>query len=242
MIASVSKAIGILQLLAKEDGQAVSLSRICEQTGLHKSTASHLLATLVEENMVEHVSRRDGYRIGYGTFLLTRFGSYQHKISEVARPVLRWLSKKTGQSTLICVLCDQKRIRIDAVVADFPLEPKKENIFVEDACDSATGLILVANLPEYQRMPYVYAWSKDDNDEAQIRSALEDAEKRGYAECTKITDGVRHGGVAVPLFKAKKCVAALGLAYFDGDGKKYLPHMRIAAKEISRRLDFSEEV
>jgi len=76
MIASVSKAIGILQLLAKEDGRAVSLNSICAQTGLNKSTASHLLATLVEENMVEHVSRREGYCIGYGTFLLTRFGSY----------------------------------------------------------------------------------------------------------------------------------------------------------------------
>ena len=241
MIASVSKAIGILQLLAKEDGRAVSLSRICEQTGLNKSTASHLLATLVEENMVEHVSLRDGYRIGYGTFLLTRFGSYQHKISEVAHPVLRWLSKKTGQSALICVLCEQKRIRIDSVVAEFPLEPQTENIFVEDACDSATGLILVANLPEYQRVPYIRAWSKDENEAAELRSALLDAERYGYAECMKITSGVRHGGIAVPLFKAGKCVAALGLPYFEGDGKQYLSRMRIAAKEISRRLDFAED-
>ncbi|MBP3591272.1 MAG: helix-turn-helix domain-containing protein [Clostridia bacterium] len=239
MIASVSKAIGILQLLAQEDGRALPLHVICEKTGLNKSTASHLLVTLVRENMVERVSRGEGYRIGYGTFLLTRFGSYQHKIAEVAHPVLRWLTKKTEQTSLICVLREQKRIRIDYVTAAFPLESQKEKIYVEDTYDSATGLVLVAQLPKYEQEIYVAAWSREGADAEAIRERISAVEERGYAECTKVTDGVRHGGIAVPIFKGGKCVAALGLAYFEKGAKTELSRLRAAAKEISRRLDFT---
>ena len=121
MIKSVVKAIEILRTLSDADGRTLSLSEISAATGYNKSTCVHLLETLVEENMAEHISRSEGYSIGYGAFMLSRFGGFNHRLRTVTHPVLRWLNAKTGQTVIFCVLKGDKRVCIDSVLGEYLL-------------------------------------------------------------------------------------------------------------------------
>ena len=245
MINSVLKAIKILQILSDADGKPVTLDKLCTLTGYNKSTCVHILNTLISENMAEHISRREGYALGYGTFLLSRFGQYSHQIASVTHPILKWLTKKTGQTSLVCVFSEKRRIRIDYVNGEFGLLSNNQQIFVETAHDSATGLILVAHLPYEKRELYIENLRKENNPDItdekieKFISELDVVKSRGYSENFS-NDGDRTlRGFAAPIFKNKKCVAAIGLAYHGDRNKTYLKHMLTAAKEITRRLDFN---
>ena len=128
MIKSVVKAINILRALSDADGRSLTLDEICRITGYNKSTCAHLLETLVAENMAEHISRKEGYSIGYGAFMLSRFGGYNHRLKTVTHPVLKWLTAKTGETSIFCVLKGDRRVCIDCAIGEFPLGSGEESI------------------------------------------------------------------------------------------------------------------
>lgn len=241
----MKKAIKILQLVADEDGKCIKLEDISDLTGINKSTCVHILDTLAEENMIEHVSRKEGYRISFGTFILTRFGKYKHNISSFSHSVLKWLTSKTGQTALICVLSNNKRVCIDYAKGVWGFELLKENIFVENIYEAATGYVLLADLSDTEQDFYLSKLVDEnnipfDNERIkQIKNYLKQVKRQGYAKSFIFDPDSKLNGLAVPIYQNKKCVAALGLAYYKENNlnnSDYLKFLKIASHEISRRL------
>ncbi|MDN6534437.1 MAG: helix-turn-helix domain-containing protein, partial [Yaniella sp.] len=63
-IQSVDRALQILELLT--ESPTLGTSDIARKLGVHRSTASRLLATLEARDVVEQVSDRGAYRLGLG--------------------------------------------------------------------------------------------------------------------------------------------------------------------------------
>lgn len=241
MIKSVVKAIEILRVLSDADGKSLSLAEISTATGYNKSTCVHLLETLVAENMAEHVSRSEGYSIGYGAFMLSRFGGFNHRLRSVTHPVLKWLNAKTGQTVIFCVLKGDKRVCIDSVLGEYLLG-SGENIRVEDLPRASTGIVLIANMPETVRREFFCKYREiaesmvDDPEE--LERSLAEVKGQGYGENSLMIDGVKMRGFAVPVFKGEECIGAIGIPYRGEREPVYLKYLKTAAKEITHRLEF----
>src|SRR5690625_3795635 len=63
-IQSVDRALQILELLT--ESPSLGTSDIARKLGVHRSTASRLLATLEARDVVEQVADRGAYRLGLG--------------------------------------------------------------------------------------------------------------------------------------------------------------------------------
>ena len=65
---SVDRALQIMEILAR-DGHA-GVSEIAEEMGVHKSTVSRLLGSLVSREIVRQNSDRGKYQLGFGILRL----------------------------------------------------------------------------------------------------------------------------------------------------------------------------
>lgn len=114
-VASVDKALTILRLF-RSDKPKWSLIEISEATGLYKSTALRMLASL--ENSLLVIKRSDGtYTLGPTIAALNT--AYQHKqsLETVVMPVLEYLMKVTKESAAFHVRQGDKRLclyRVDS--------------------------------------------------------------------------------------------------------------------------------
>src|SRR3989442_15343345 len=64
-IQSVARAVGVLQALADSEGE-LGVTELGRRLGVHKATASRLVATLAEHRLVERNPMTDKYRLGFG--------------------------------------------------------------------------------------------------------------------------------------------------------------------------------
>lgn len=242
MIYSVQKTMNILNQLSSAGENGLNLADIAKQTGINKSTCSHILKTLETENFVEQPLNSRRWRIGYGTYYLTRYGKYNQELCDISHSVLKWLTKHTGCTSVLCVLRTGKRICIDYVVGDVSLE--SGNIIVENLFNASSGRVLLANLPTWELKDiidkYGFPSSEDWNLKSyeELTSKLKTIREQKYSEHSRINGNTVSYGYSVPIISNKRCIAALGLASFkelDIDNIKYL---KSAATEISRRLNF----
>lgn len=102
-IQSVRRAAALLRALGDE--QALGVSELGRRTGLHKSTASRLLATLEHEGLVEREPGSERYRLGFEIARLAGLAVHLGDIRTVARPVLVALAE-AAQETVHLALRD----------------------------------------------------------------------------------------------------------------------------------------
>src|SRR5487761_2537415 len=85
VIQSVDRAIDVLEYLARQGDGAVTDLAI--HLGVHKSTAFRLLAALEARGLVEQVSVRGRYRLGFGIVRLAGATAARLDLVEQSRPV-----------------------------------------------------------------------------------------------------------------------------------------------------------
>jgi IclR family acetate operon transcriptional repressor len=108
VIQSVDRAIDVLEYLAERDGGAVT--DLAAALGVHKSTAFRLLAALEARGLVEQVSERGRYRLGFGLVRLAGATAARLDLVEQSRPVTRRLAAEVGETVNVA------RLEADAVV------------------------------------------------------------------------------------------------------------------------------
>ena len=80
-VQSVDRALQILDILAREGDAGVS--EIAEEMGVHKSTVSRLVGSLVGRELVRQNSERGKYQLGFGILRLA--SSIPGRLSVVRR-------------------------------------------------------------------------------------------------------------------------------------------------------------
>ena len=107
----IARAAEILRALEGSNG--MSLGQLAGRVGLPKSTVQRIIAALDSENFV--VSTSHGGRLRLGPALVRIAHSIRFPIAETARPYLRELSEKTGETVDLAVLDGDKAVFVDQI-------------------------------------------------------------------------------------------------------------------------------
>jgi DNA-binding IclR family transcriptional regulator len=111
-VAAVERAAGLLTAL--EEGE-LGTNELARRTGLHPSSVSRLLATLVDAGLAEHVAETGRYRLGLRLVELGNAVLARLDLREIARPHLRALADETGETVTLSAPGDPDAITVDFV-------------------------------------------------------------------------------------------------------------------------------
>lgn len=114
LIQSVDRAIDVLEYLAERDDGAVT--DLAAALGVHKSTAFRLLAALEARGLVEQVSERGRYRLGFGLVRLAGAAASRLDLVEQSRPITRRLAAEVGETVNVARLEGDAAINVDQVL------------------------------------------------------------------------------------------------------------------------------
>ncbi|WP_298887050.1 IclR family transcriptional regulator [uncultured Serinicoccus sp.] len=147
-VQSVDRALTILEILAR--GEA-GVGEIAAQLGVHKSTASRLVAALAAHDLVEQPTERGRARLGVGILRLAGATSARLDLVQEARPVCRLLASQTNETVNLAVLGDRSALYIDQVIG--PSTITSYNWVGQHIPLHATsnGRVLVSELPPTER-------------------------------------------------------------------------------------------
>lgn len=258
MVASVEKALRLLEFLAAEGARERPLAEIAEGLDLNKATCSHLLKTLVELGYAEQSGPRKGYRLGPMAYMLSRGAAYRRDLVAAAEPRMADLAREVRETVLLAVLRRGRRFTLcqidgtqDVQVRAEPVatahggaSPPWHTTTTVNVYETATGRLLLAHSAEDEVAAFVRANGLPGSrwpavtDEASLASAL--AEIRGAGRVVNVTP-THVVGIAYPVRQDGRVVAALGLYLpefrFGGEHKgKVLGGMEHAAAAVSSRL------
>jgi IclR family acetate operon transcriptional repressor len=114
LIQSVDRAVDVLEYLADRDDVAVT--DLATALGVHKSTAFRLLAALEARGLVEQVSERGRYRLGFGLVRLAGAAASHLELVEQSRPVTRRLAQEVGETVNVARLEGDAAVNVDQVL------------------------------------------------------------------------------------------------------------------------------
>ena len=109
MVNSVKKATDILQILSNNPGTCLTLGAISKLSGINESTCAHIVNSLCDTFFVERVSRKEGYRLGPWSYMLSRKERYQEALIRISEPILTWLQDQLKVTVFLDVICNGRK-------------------------------------------------------------------------------------------------------------------------------------
>ena len=244
---TLKKGLALLEVLA-ESGDDLTLTEIAGR--LHESTTVvfRILKTLLAADYVRQEPDTKRYRVGLrlwelGTRSLNRTGL---RLIDDARPVLKWLTAMTGETSALAVLRDTDSLYLDLVDGSEPLRVYAEAGARAPIYATASGKAMLAYaapglVDRVVRAGMKRLTPRTVTRAGQLRRRLAEIRRTGMA----INQGERRADIAAlaaPVFDARgECVAAISIsgpmARFQGDNLETLKrHVRKASEEVSTKL------
>ena len=252
---AVQKAMQILRILSDAHGHAITLAELTAETGIPKSTIAHILKTLVEERYVQRVSHREGYMIGPELHLLTRYGRYGEDIIHECHPLLRYLNREGSGTAVFAMVKGGNKYIIDRVADDGVYPDEQANLLLEDLYRTVSCRVILENIPFHEALEIFenigLPTEKDSwpevHDRRSFQNELEQIKQHKCYYHYTIKDDIQWFAFAVPVFREKYCIGALGLSIRksmeevgpDKDTFEKIEKMMIRCRrELERRLCF----
>lgn len=210
-VRSVDRAAALLLALGESHGEA-GVTELARRLGLHKSTASRLLATLEKRGLVEQDEESGKYRLGLIVIRLAERAERTLDLRALAMPELDRLARSTRETTGIGVLDGEQLLTV--AQADGP-----NLVAVGDWTGRAVplhsvaaGKVLLASMPEREILRLVRRGLDRFTPRTltQLEPLLEELariRRRGYATGFGEYDPSLNA-VAAPVYDARGQVAA----------------------------------
>lgn len=247
MVQSVDRALAILELLATGPGE-LGVTEVGARLEVHKSTASRLLATLTEHDLVETNPANGKYRLGFGVIRLAGAVAASNGIVLRAQAALQTLASGSNEAVNLSVLERGQVVSLHQITT-----PHLVGIIdwvgrhTPIHC-SSSGKAILAHLPPADRKrllagPLERRTRRTVIDRAKLDGQLAQARRDGYAFTVEELEVGLHG-VAAPVWgTGGRVVAAVSVS-----GPSFrLTEARIpalgamakaAAAQISRELGY----
>ena len=113
-LSSVSNAMRLLKVFTDEEYE-IGISDLAKRLALAKSTVHRLATTLIEERILEQNAHDGKYRLGLLLFELGSLVRRKMDVSAEARPLLKALMEKTGETVHLAVLDHQSVLYINRI-------------------------------------------------------------------------------------------------------------------------------
>jgi DNA-binding IclR family transcriptional regulator len=247
-VQSVDRAVTILEILARE-GEA-GVTEVARELGVHKSTASRLLAALDRRELVTQDAARGRFRLGVGLVRLAGAAGRRLDLVQESRPVSRALAQEVGETINLAILSGRDALYLDQTAGPAALSPHNwagQRIPLHATSD---GKVLLAYLPAAQIIELLAAPLRRFTEHtitapAEFRHTLPEVRRRGYATAVEeLEDGLT--AVAAPVRDAEGRV----IASISASGPSFrIPAERIpqlaesvrrAADAVSHRLGWAD--
>ncbi|MCL2865561.1 MAG: IclR family transcriptional regulator [Lachnospiraceae bacterium] len=247
MIQSLQRGIEALVILSKSG--AMGITELAKELDVDKSTASRLLATLRDCDMVQFVPSTRKYRLGFRILHLSEALTRNLDVIDVARPILKELSFALGQSVHLCMYNKKTVYVIDQVKSAQIYEMSAHVGMIEPMHASSVGKCILAYRPS-ERMDEIledYDFECYTNNTISTKERLLEELKmirqRGYAiDNEEIAVGVRC--VAAPIFDYRKRVFySIGISgpvpLMSGEKVElFQKKLNVAATKIGREMGY----
>ena len=210
-VRSVDRAAALLLALGESDGEA-GVTELARRLGLHKSTASRLLATLEKRGLVEQDDETGRYRLGLIVLRLAETAERTLDLRAIAMPELDRLARATRETTGLGVASGDRLLTV--AQADGPnLVAMGDWTGRSVPMHSiASGKVLMSAMPEREILRLVKAGLDRYTDRtitelAPLLEELARIRRRGYATAFgEFEPGLN--AVAAPVYDARGQVAA----------------------------------
>lgn len=113
-VGSVARAIALLDALAESEA-GLGVNELARRIDVNASTASRLLATLLDAGLVTRGDSGGPYRLGLKLLALSDRVLAQLDVRQLARPLLTTLAERTGETATLSVPGDGETITVDFV-------------------------------------------------------------------------------------------------------------------------------
>lgn len=188
-VQSVDRALTILELLAA-DGE-LGVTQIAGLLGVHKSTASRLLATLEAHGLAEQLPDRGRYQLGVGLLRLAGSTRVRLDIVRESRPISRRLAAETGETVNLVILSGTETLYLDQVEGPSALQiyhwvgrrnplhaTANGRVLLAHASPAEQDALIAAISDQRHRLPALTPRTLTSPDE--LRAALTEVRRRGY--------------------------------------------------------------
>lgn len=238
---SVDRALETLELLA-EHGES-GVTEVADLLGVHKSTASRLLAALEARRMVEQGGERGRYRLGGGVLALAGAVAGQMDLVRAARGVCEALAEQVGETVNVAIADGGDVVNVDQARGGSALSTQNWVGERTPAHATSSGKVLLAfgALPHPSgRGPLARFTDRTITDRRALATELDAVVERGHA----VADGELEVGllaIAAPVRDAGGAVVAAisasGPAYrLEERRAQVATDLVAAADEVSQRL------
>jgi IclR family transcriptional regulator, KDG regulon repressor len=247
---TLEKGLMVLDAL-HEAGEDLTLTEIRLRVDEPPAVVFRILRTFVTGGHVQQDPATKRYRLGLRLWELGAKVANRNGLIEAARPVLRWITATTGETSALAILRDTDSLYIDMVDGSEPLRVYAEPGSRVPIYATASGKAMLAfREPELVERVVGAGMPKltplTITAEHQLRRRLAEIRRTGLA----VNHGERRADIAAlaaPIFNAQgECVAAISISgpvrRFHGDNLDALKrHVRKAGEEISAKLGHGRE-
>lgn len=245
----LARGLSILVALGNHP-EGANGTEIARDVGLPVSTVHRLLATEVSLGFVAFDTSTKRYRLGFTVFELAHKVSSVVSLADSARPTMRELSRRTGETVQLAVLSNNRTLFVEKVGTEQAVGIRGSVGDSESVHATSTGKMLISALPDAQLDALISSASFDahtDNtisDPVLLREHIEQVRTQQFAIADEEFDeGVR--AISVPVLdgrqrtRAALCVSAPAFRTSIDTLMSWLPGLREAADEIGTRLPLS---
>ncbi|MDV8149774.1 IclR family transcriptional regulator [Arthrobacter sp. B10-11] len=242
----VGKALGLLVLLGDEP-RGASAAELSRRAELPFSTTYRLLGSLTRDGFVDYEPDGRRYHLGLRVFQLGQRVSNHHGFAGTALPILRRVTEKTGEATILSVRDGNHHLTVNKVDGPQTFRVTSDPGHLGALHTTSVGKALVAFAEDAERKRLVEELPLDPltefsiTDREAFRAEIDQVRRRGYAVMDEENElGMR--AVAVPVFNAQGYAFAslatavpvfrLGL----DDLVALVPVLQEAAAELAARL------
>ncbi len=220
MIKTTEKTMTILSVIADARYRPVTPKKIAEKAQITASACSHILKTLLVNGYVEKVSHNAGYILGPQTYYLTRFGKYEQDLISICRPVMNYLAQKTGDAVILATIKNYKKFIIETIDPTHNTFKDYQQVREDSIYRTATGRLLLAHMDRWDLEEIYNHYGKPTKEDFwpsinsfnDFRNEISKINVRQIIKIENIYKDICATGYALPLYRNKKCVAALGLS------------------------------
>ncbi len=146
LVQSVDRALTVLEILAKRG--VAGVTEIAVELGVHKSTASRLVAVLESRGFVEQLSDRGKYRLGFGIARLAGALTVHRDLAYTGRAVCEALAQHTGETVNLAILDGARVTHISEVRGSGAVAVQNWVGQSTPAHATSSGKVLLAHVPD----------------------------------------------------------------------------------------------
>jgi IclR family KDG regulon transcriptional repressor len=243
-VKALAHAIDVLEALAAKGEMGVS--EISREIGLSKTAVYNILGTFEGRRMVNRDPRTSRYRLGWRVYELGAELLRHSELAPLARPLLKELAQRTGETVLFGILDRTGVTYVDRVESERSIRMVAAPGRQAALHSTASGKVLLAHQSEAfidhvlaGALPAFTAATITDSEE--LRAELRRVVERGYAESIRENEPeICSTSVPVRDYSGEVCaaltIAAPATRFGESERDAALVVLRDVASALSEQL------